>query len=188
MRRVDAPMSTLVRVHGPCALQKPRTTRFESLSRAIISQQLAGPAARAIYKRFVSLLDGSPTAEKILALSEKQLRAQGVSGPKIRSLKSLASHVHKGSLKLRTIHQHDDETVIELMTEVHGIGRWTAQMFLLFQLGRPDIWPAGDLGVRKGYCQTYQFKQLTAKALGPLGDRFRPFRSAAAWYFWRCLD
>jgi DNA-3-methyladenine glycosylase II len=176
---------------GPPSL-RPRGrgfTHFEVLARAIAYQQLAGRAAATIWGRARALVDGPFTPEAVLALSEEAMRGAGLSGAKTASIRDLAAHVAAGALRLGRIGAYDDEAIIEQLTLVRGIGRWTAEMFLMFQLGRRDVWPVGDLGVRNGYALIYGVDPVpTAKELAEHGERFRPWRSVAAWYCWRAVD
>lgn len=152
-------------------------------------QQLAGPAARSIHQRFEALFDGHPTPAAVLAVPEPVLRATGLSAAKAASIRDLAGKVDRGEVRLARIGRLCDDAVIAELTRVRGIGRWTAEMFLMFQLRRLDVWPVDDLGVRKGFAAIYGLGvPPPARQLGPLGDRFRPFRSVAAWYCWRALD
>jgi len=185
----DPVMADLVDRHGPCRLpgSLPAGGRFEALTRSICGQQVAGAAARAIHGRFLALYDGSPTPEAVLATHPDELRAVGLSGSKAASIVDLALHVENGDVRLATIGRHDDAAVVEQLTVVRGIGSWTAHMFLMFQLGRLDVWPSGDFGVRKGYGRAWRRdgEAPTARDLEPLGDPYRPYRSVVAWYCWR---
>ena len=157
--------------------------------RSICGQQLAGAAARAIHGRVVALFDGEVTPERVLAGSVEDLRAVGVSGAKAASIRDLAARVQSGEVALDRIARAKDEEIVRELVTVRGIGRWTAEMFLIFQLGRLDVWPVDDLGVRNGYGRIYGVDPPpSARELEPLGDSFRPYRSIAAWYCWRALD
>jgi 3-methyladenine DNA glycosylase/8-oxoguanine DNA glycosylase len=176
---------------GPCELRRgrPRRTHFAELARAICYQQLAGAAARAIHGRFEALYDAAPSPEAVLATPDTELRAVGLSASKAASIRDLAAKVVDGTVEVDRLARRTDERVIEELTQVRGIGRWTAEMFLMFQLGRLDVWPVDDFGVRKGYMALYRLPEMpTARALRPLGDAFRPHRSVAAWYCWRAVD
>jgi DNA-3-methyladenine glycosylase II len=172
---------------GPPRLRAPMETHFAALARSILYQQLAGAAAAAIHARLIGALGGSVTPEGLIALSPETLRKVGLSANKAASLTDLAQKVLDGTVKLepRQIARESDEEVMERLTSVRGIGTWTAQMFLLFQLRRLDVWPTGDLGVRRGYGLAWGIPMPSAKELEPLGDPFRPYRSVAAWYCWR---
>ncbi len=177
--------------HGPAELSRarPRRTHFAELARAICFQQLAGAAARTIHGRFEVALDGEVTPERVLALPVETMRAAGLSGNKTASIRDLAEKVLAGDVELDRVAKLSDEKIVEELTLVRGIGRWTAEMFLMFQLGRLDVWPVGDLGVRKGYAVIHGRPDMpTAKELEGLGDPLRPYRSLAAWYCWRAAD
>ena len=161
---------------------------FTSLARAIVFQQLAGRAAAAIYGRFVTAIGGTVTADAILATAPEQLRAAGLSGNKTTSLIDLARKVRDGTVPLEGIEALDDDEIVARLTTVRGIGRWTAEMFLLFELGRPDVWPVDDLGVRHGWSLIHELPEMIKpRALQAEGDRFRPHRSAVALYCWHAV-
>ena len=184
----DTVMAGLAKRFGPCRIPtRTGHSHFAFLTRSILYQQLAGSAARAIHDRFAALLDGTVTAEGVLALTTRRLRSVGVSENKARAILDLAEKASE--LQLERIARAADEAIIERLVVVRGIGRWTAEMFLIFQLRRLDVWPTLDYGVRKGYQAAYGLRQLPdPKQLLPLGDRYRPFRSVAAWYCWRAAD
>ena len=162
---------------------------FNSLARAIVFQQLAGHAARAIHGRFAALLGGHPTAEAVLGTSIDQLRAVGLSGAKAASIADLALKATDGTVPLDRLDELTDAEIVQRLVTVRGIGRWTAEMFLIFQLRRPDVWPVDDLGVRKGYAAIHNLPTPpTPKALDALGEIYRPYRTFAAWYCWRAVD
>ena len=168
---------------------RPRRTHFAELTRMICYQQLAGRAAAAIYARFDALFDGPPTPDSVLALSMDELRGVGLSGSKAASIVDLAEKVDVGLVQLDRMSRLPDEEVVRELTLVRGIGEWTAHMFLMFQLGRLDVWPVGDFGVRNGYARLYGLDAMpTAKQLEPLGEPFRPYRSLVAWWCWRTAD
>jgi DNA-3-methyladenine glycosylase II len=183
-------MAALVVAAGPIKLRRPQESSFAALVRAITYQQLAGAAAATIHGRLLVALDGTVEPAAMLALSDEAMRAAGLSGNKTASLRDLATKVLDGTVVLepRRIGRESDDEVISRLTDVRGIGEWTAQMFLIFQLRRLDVWPTGDLGVRKGYGLAWRIPTPTAKELGPLGDELRPFRSVAAWYCWRAAE
>jgi DNA-3-methyladenine glycosylase II len=158
--------------------------------RSVVHQQLAGAAAVAIHGRLVLALDGDVTPAALLALSPETLRAAGLSANKSASLRDLATKVLDGTVVLapRGLARESDEEVIARLSTVRGIGRWTAQMFLLFQLRRLDVWPAGDLGVRRGYGLAWKVPMPSERQLGLLGEPWRPYRSVAAWYCWRACE
>ena len=168
---------------------RPRRTHFAELVRAICFQQLAGAAARTIHGRLEAALDGDVTPEAVLALPVETMRAAGLSANKTASIRDLAERVLAGEVELDRVARLSDEKIVSELTLVRGIGRWTAEMFLMFQLGRLDVWPVGDLGVRKGYGIIHGLPDMpTAKELEGLGDPLRPYRSLAAWYCWRAAD
>jgi DNA-3-methyladenine glycosylase II len=187
----DARLALAVERHGPCRLgRRPRgQTHFEALARVICAQQLAGSAARAIHGRFVARFDGTPTPEAVLACDVTELRALGLSGSKAASLQDLAGKIVSGDLRLASIGRRADDEVIAELTQVRGIGRWSAEMFLLFRLGRIDVWPVDDYGVRKGASRIFELETLPSKTeLDKMGQPFRPYRAIVAWYCWRAAD
>ena len=189
--RRDPSLRRVIDRVGPPDLRRgrPRREHFPELVRAICYQQLAGPAARAIHGRLVEHFGGDPTPDEILAASTAELRALGLSGNKTRSVQDLAQHVVAGDVELDRVSRLSDDQIVAELTLVRGIGPWTAEMFLIFQLGRLDVWPVDDFGVRKGYATIHRLREApTAKALEPRGDRYRPYRSVAAWYCWRAAD
>ena len=191
----DPVLARLVAAAGSCELDARRDlSHFGSLCRSITFQQLAGRAAATIFGRFVAAATGGGAAadltpEGVLACSEEAMRAAGLSAAKTRSIRALAERAASGELPLHDVHDIGDEELIERLSAVPGIGRWTAEMFLIFQLGRLDVWPVGDLGVRKGYATAWGLPDMpTPKELTAYGETFRPYRSVAAWYCWRAVD
>lgn len=155
----------------------------------ICYQQLAGNAAAAIHGRFAALYDGAPTPAAVLATPPEELRAAGLSAAKAASIRDLAEKVEQGLVELDRVARLGDDEVVRELTLVRGIGEWTAHMFLMFQLGRLDVWPTLDLGVRAGYAVIYGREvPPTPKELAAEGDRFRPYRSLVAWWCWRAVD
>lgn len=186
--RQDRVMAGLMKRTGPFRLPRPSGGHFAALAESILYQQLAGAAAAAIHGRFVALFDGDPSPEAVLAIHPRTLRAAGLSGSKVAAIRDLASKIVDGTVPLRGIGHRSDEDVITRLTVVRGIGRWTAEMFLIFQLRRLDVWPVGDYGVRQGYALAYGLRKLpTPRRLESEGDRFRPYRTVAAWYCWRAV-
>jgi 3-methyladenine DNA glycosylase/8-oxoguanine DNA glycosylase len=184
-------MARLMELHGPCRLGvRPKASeRFASLARAIAFQQLAGAAAGAIWERVVTSIGGECSAESVLAAGEATLRSAGLSGAKTAALLDLANHELAGCLGLGRIGRLSDEAVTERLVQVRGIGPWTAQMFLMFTLHRLDVWPVGDLGVRRGFALAFGLADLPSPAeLDAAGEQFRPYRSIAAWYCWRACE
>jgi 3-methyladenine DNA glycosylase/8-oxoguanine DNA glycosylase len=162
-----------------------------ALTRSIIYQQLSGRAAATIVDRFVRLFGKGrfPRAAEILAAKDTKLRAAGLSRQKIAALRDLAEHVHSGRLPLEEMTALDDAELEERLCAVRGIGRWTAHMFLLFHMGRPDVWPASDYAIRKAVKRLHRRRELPdMRAMDRVGRRYRPFCSVASWYLWRSLD
>ncbi len=181
-------MARLIERTGPFRLPRRNADHFAALSESILYQQLAGAAAAAIHRRFVALFDGQLSPEAVLSLPEKRLRSAGLSGNKAASIRDLAAKVADGTVPLDHISRLRDEELITRLTVVRGIGRWTAEMFLIFQLRRLDVWPIDDYGVRKGYSLAYGLAELpTPKELQSEGERFRPFRTVVAWYCWQAV-
>jgi DNA-3-methyladenine glycosylase II len=183
-------MAELVAWAGLPKLRAPNESAFAALVRAVTYQQLAGAAAATIHGRVVAVLDGAVTPEAVLAADPVALRGAGLSGNKLASITDLATKVFDGTVVVepRRLARLSDEDIAARLTGVRGIGRWTAEMFLLFDLRRLDVWPTGDLGVRNGYGLAYRVAPPTARDLESLGDAFRPYRSIAAWYCWRAVD
>lgn len=180
----------LVAETGPARVRPPQETHFAALVRAVTYQQLAGAAASAIHGRLIAALGGEVTPERLLSLPAETLRSVGLSGNKTASLQDLAAKVLDGTVVLDPagLRAESDAEVVERLSAVRGIGTWTAQMFLMFQLRRLDVWPTGDLGVRRGFGLAWGIPTPTAKELEPLGDPFRPYRSVVAWYCWRAAE
>ncbi len=193
LARVDPVMRRLIREVGPFTL-KPKLKRspFESLARAIAYQQLHDKAAESILKRFIALFPGRrfPTPNDLLAMNMRAIRRAGFSRPKIAALRDLAAKTLDGTVPTaRAIQRCDDDTIIEKLIEVRGVGRWTVEMLLIFQLGRKDVLPVNDFGVRNGFRIAYGRRTMpTPKAVLRYGKRWKPYRTAAAWYLWRATD
>jgi len=172
------------------SLSAAHDTHFAALVRSVLYQQLAGAAAAAIHARLIAAVEGEVVPERVLALPFESLRALGLSGNKALSIVDLATKVLDGTVVLdpRRLVREPDEEVISRLSAVRGVGRWTAEMFLMFQLRRLDVWPTGDLGVRRGYGLAHRVAMPTPKQLEPLGDAYRPYRSVAAWYCWRACE
>lgn len=185
--RADPAFRRIVDTSAPMQLHPEDGSPFESLLSAIVSQQLAGAAARTIHGRVVAVLGGAPVfPESVLTADPEALRGAGLSGNKLAAIIDLASKFVDGTVPMHDLDGLSDDEIVARLVSVRGVGRWTAEMFLLFQLCRPDVWPVDDLGVRNGWARIHGLeKPPTAKELGPLGDAFRPHRSAAAWYCWR---
>lgn len=191
LRRVDPVMAGVIDAVGPCRFETaPHLTHFEAVARSIISQQLSGKAAGTIHGRFVALFDGAtPCASALHALADESLRGAGVSRQKISYLRDLAARVLSGEVPIDTLHDEPDDAVIRHLTAIKGVGVWTAQMFLMFRLGRPDVLPDLDLGIRKGIQQAYGLRKLPdAKKVHTIGAKWAPYRTVACWYLWRSID
>ena len=189
LRAADPVMARIIDQVGPLGITR-RPERFPALVRAIIFQQLAGRAAQTILDRFVAAVGegGFPKPAQVLAASDATMRAAGLSRGKMSYLRDLAEHVRDGKLNFHRFARMDDEAIIADLTRVHGIGRWTAEMFLMFNLCSPDVLPVDDLGMRNAATRAYAPQEpVNAKALRELGERWRPYRSAAAWYLWQSL-
>jgi DNA-3-methyladenine glycosylase II len=188
--RRDPAMARLIDRAGPARLRTRRgeSGYFAELAEAIAYQQLAGKAAAAIWGRFRALVDGDLTPEAVQALPEAALRGAGLSGSKAASILDLATRVADGTVPLDGIRRLPDDEIVRRLTLVRGIGRWTAEMFLIFTLRRLDVWPVDDYGVRQGYALIHSLPELPKpKALDPLGERYRPYRTVAAWYCWEAV-
>jgi DNA-3-methyladenine glycosylase II len=187
----DPVLAGLIAATGPIRIGRRGTaSHFAALVEAIVYQQLAGAAARAIHGRLVAAVDGDVEPEALLALSDETLRAVGLSTNKVRSLRDLATKVVDGTVVLapRRLSRQSDEEIVASLSTVRGIGSWTAQMFLIFRLRRLDVWPVGDLGVRQGYGLAWKVPMPSARELEPLGEPYRPYRTVVAWYCWRAVE
>ncbi|MEJ7788869.1 MAG: DNA-3-methyladenine glycosylase [Thermoleophilaceae bacterium] len=190
----DPVMGALVKAHGPLDVEERRRGRpaeaYGALLRSIVGQQLSTKAAATIYGRLAALFDdAAPTPGALLAVDPDELRAVGLSRNKASYLRSLAEHVISGELELNRLTDLPDEEVAAQLTAVKGLGPWTAHMFLIFHLGRPDVLPVGDLGVRRGAQLAYGMKELPTPAeLTEMAEPWRPHRSLASLYLWRSLD
>ena len=191
LRKVDPVMAEVIAVVGRCDLE-PRAdgTHFDAVMRAIIFQQLSGQAAGTIHRRFKELYGGrDPKPRELLKTLDAKLRAVGLSGQKTRYLKDLASRVIAGDCPIESLHDLTDDQIMEALTAVKGVGRWTAQMFLMFRLGRPDVLPDLDLGIQKGIKRAYGLrKHPLPKRVLKIGAKWAPYRTVASWYLWRLLD
>ncbi len=189
LSKADPVLARIIAEIGPLGLQ-PRRERFQALARAIIFQQLAGAAANAIYGRFVGLFPGVdfPLPEQVLAKTDAELRSVGLSEKKALYIKDLAAHIRDRKLNFHRFPRMTDDEIVEHLTQVKGIGKWTAEIFLMFNLGRPDVMPADDLGVQNAVKRHYRMRQRpNRKRLLKHAERWRPYRTAAAWYLWRSL-
>jgi DNA-3-methyladenine glycosylase II len=186
--RKDPLLRRIIDVVGDYSLKR-RNHHFAVLVESIVSQQLATSAAEAIFKRFKNLYPKFPTASQILATKKSKLRSVGLSGMKVEYIKDLARNIKDGNVNIKLLPKMSDEDVIEHLTQVKGIGRWTAEMFLIFSLGRPDVLPVHDLGLRKGVQRAFSLHELPKpKQVEELGEQWRPYRSIATWYLWKSLQ
>jgi len=185
-------MRALIRRHGPCGLAHRGSSPYETLTRAIAHQQLNGCAAQTILGRFVALFPNRrfPTPAEVLAVRATSIRRAGFSRAKVRAIKDIARHVAKGTVPTRrACRRLGDDEMIERLTQIHGVGRWTVEMLLIFTLGRLDVLPVDDFGVREGFRVAYGRRtRPTPKALRAFGERWKPYRSVAAWYLWRAAN
>jgi DNA-3-methyladenine glycosylase II len=189
LRRRDGVLREIIRVVGPCTL-RPMTDLFGALVRSIVAQQISGKAAASITAKLIAgPCGGQLSATKLLACPEEELRSAGLSTAKRRSLLDLADHVENRGLDLAELRHLSDEEVIERLVPVRGIGRWTAQMFLIFSLGRPDVLPVDDFGLKSAVRRHYGLAELPRKdVLTQLAEKWAPYRTVATWYCWRSLD
>jgi DNA-3-methyladenine glycosylase II len=189
LQRVDPVMRGIIKAIGPCEL-KPgaRGDHFTTLLRAIVGQQLSAKAAETIFQRVAALHPNGRKIlpEDILKLTDAQLRACGLSNAKTAYVKDLASHVASGNVKLNTLRRKSDEQIIAELIAIKGIGLWTVEMFLMFKLGRPDVWAIGDLGLRNAVERSYGIEPTKANLI-EVAEPWRPWRSVASWYLWRSL-
>jgi DNA-3-methyladenine glycosylase II len=186
-------MRGLIRAAGPCSLRPERgRSPYEALVRAIAHQQLTGRAANTILSRFFALYDEGrfPEPAELLSTADEQLRAVGFSRAKAAALKDIAARTLDGTIpQRRALSRLPDEAIIERLTQVRGVGRWTVEMFLMFTLARPDVLPVDDYGVRNGFRLAYGHDELPRpRELAEFGLRWAPYRSSAAWYLWRAVD
>ncbi|HEU4580780.1 MAG TPA: methylated-DNA--[protein]-cysteine S-methyltransferase [Polyangiaceae bacterium] len=194
LRASDPVLARLINKVGPFRLELQRIPSvFGALAQAIVYQQLTGKAAATIFGRLCALFRTTAeglTPEQILRAGDERLRSAGLSGSKVLSLQDLARKAKSGDLpSLAEVRRLDDESIIERLTSVRGIGRWTAEMLLIFRLGRPDVLPLDDYGVRKGFGVAFRKKALPSKKdVDQRAERWRPYRSVATWYLWRALD
>jgi DNA-3-methyladenine glycosylase II len=165
-------------------------THFDAVARSIVFQQLSGKAAGTIHGRFQGLYGGrNPLPAELATTSDEQLRAVGLSRQKSAYLKDLGARVTSGELPIETLHELTDDEIITALTQVKGIGRWTAQMFMMFRLGRPDVLPDLDLGIQKGIQRAYRLRKLpTPERVLKIGAKWAPYRTVASWYLWRYVD
>jgi DNA-3-methyladenine glycosylase II len=191
LARRDRVMKKLIPKFGEARLQS-RGDAFTTLARSIVGQQISVKAAQSVWERFAALLPGAPTRVQpsaVLGLAAQELRAAGLSARKIEYLRDLANHFEAGAVHVRQWQQMDDEAIIEELVAIRGIGRWTAEMFLIFHLMRPNVLPLDDIGLLKGISVNYFSGEPVSRAEArEVGEAWAPFRSVATWYVWRSLD
>jgi len=190
LARRDPILRDLMRTHGPCGLAaRQHSDPFKALARAIVGQQLSAKAAATIFSRFEALFDAFPTPAQVLAVPDDRLRSVGLSSQKLGYLRDLCRRIVEGGLPLDVLDRMDDEAVIENLTQVKGVGRWTAEMFLIFRLQRPDVLPVGDLGIVRAVQRAYKLRKAPSPdRLTRIGEAWRPYRSVACWYLWASLN
>jgi DNA-3-methyladenine glycosylase II len=190
MRR-DPVLGGLIKQIGACGMaERQRKDHLTALIGSIVSQQLSTKAAATIFGRFVALFpeNAVPSAAAIAAIDDARLRSVGLSGQKVGYLRDLCARIEDGRLDLDALDSLEDEDVIERLTSVKGFGRWTAEMFLMFRLHRPDVLPVGDLGIQNAVQRLYKLrKRPDPKRLTKIGEPWRPYRSVACWYLWQSL-
>lgn len=192
LSKADPVMRGLIRTVGHCGLRPEVRTPFEALVTAVAHQQLHGAAAETILKRFKASASGRkfPKPADVDRLSDDAIRSAGFSRAKLAAIRDLSARAQSGLLPTRRkLGGMDDEAVIACLTECRGVGRWTAEMFLMFTLGRPDVLPVDDFGIRNGFRLAYGLPEMPSpKELGSFGERWRPYRTTASWYLWRAVD
>jgi O-6-methylguanine DNA methyltransferase len=194
LRASDAALARVIDEVGPLNLTLRKTSSiFTALAEAIVYQQLTGKAAATIFARVSALFPhrhGGPTAEQILRASDEALRGAGLSRSKLLSLRDLARRAAGGEIPtLAEVHHMTDEAIVERLTEVRGVGRWTVEMLLIFRLGRPNVLPTDDYGVRKGFAMAFKKRELPSRDdVEKRGERWKPYRTAASWYLWRVAE
>ena len=191
LRKVDPTLGEVIdRIGSYKGWPSGNGTHFDAVARSIVFQQLSGKAAGTIHGRFQGLYGGrTPQPEELATTSDEQLRSIGLSRQKSAYLKDLGARVASGQLPIETLHELTDEEIITALTQVKGVGRWTAQMFLMFRLGRLDVLPDLDLGIQKGMQKAYRLRKLpTPERVKKIGAKWAPYRSIGSWYMWRLLD
>ena len=186
--KIDPAFLPAIKDLEPCTfgLTKPKISQYQSLIRAVIAQQVSTAAARTITGRLEDKCSGSITAERVGALSLKQLQSVGLTGAKVRTISELTSAALSGEINFRRFAHMSDEGITQELVPLFGIGRWTVEMFLIFHLGRIDVWPVDDLAVRRGWDNLHgNSEPIKPKVLQGLGDQFAGMRSVVAWYCWR---
>jgi DNA-3-methyladenine glycosylase II len=193
LRSSDPALARVIDTVGPFRMEGAnQPSIFLALAKAIVYQQLTGKAAATIFARLCALFPGAhdgPSAEQILGAGDEELRGVGLSRSKLLSLRDLARRTADGEIPTRAkIDRMEDEAIIERLTQVRGIGRWSAEMLLIFHLGRPDVLPVDDYGVRKGFALAYDRELPSPKELAAYGARWKPYRTVASWYLWRIVE
>jgi DNA-3-methyladenine glycosylase II len=192
LQRADPRLAHVIETTGSCRLHPTTWSPFQALFRSIVYQQLSGKAAATILSRVIGLFPGRdfPTPEDVLAAKDEQLRGAGLSRNKLLAVRDLAARALDGTVPAREhLARMPDEEIIERCTAVRGIGRWTVEMMLIFHLGRPDVLPVDDLGVRKGAMRLYRLRKLPSpERLAKIAEPWRPWRSVGSWYMWRVME
>ena len=190
LKRADPRLASVIERVGPCRFEvHAEGTHFQALLRSIIYQQLSGKAAATIHRRVIDVLGGNPVPDAVLITPDEELRSAGLSRQKISYVRDLARHSAEGSVPLEHLDALDDDAIIAALASVKGVGRWTAQMFLMFRLGRPNVLPAEDLGIRKGVQLAYRTRGLPPpRRVLAIGRPWAPYASIASWYLWRSLE
>ena len=186
--KIDPVFGPAIKEYAPCTfgVTKPKETHYQSLVRAVIAQQVSTAAARTIGGRLKEKCSGSITASRVGALSLKELQSVGLTGAKVRTLDELTQATLSGRVQFKRFRSMQDEEIVQELVPLFGIGRWTVEMFLIFQLGRLDVWPVDDLAVRRGWDLLHNNQDpVTPKNLRLLGEKFAGMRSVVAWYCWR---
>ncbi len=190
LKKLDAELVPLLDAFQPADII-PETDYFRSLTRAIIYQQLSGKAAKTISDRFIALYDGKdyPSPEDVIKTDHETLRAVGLSNAKAQYIKNISNAFLDGSVDVKNISSVSDEDIMNQLVSIKGVGPWTAQMFLMFTLARPDVFPTGDLGVQKGFQQFFKLKELpTPKEMEKRSQQWKPHRTVASLFFWKVVD
>ena len=186
--RIEPKLREVVTKFGPAPIgaRPSRISNFQALAESILGQQLSVKAAATITERVIQAAGGRMDPAGVAKLTPRTLRSAGCSAAKARAISELAQVVADGDLPIRSLNKKSDEAIMELLLPLYGVGRWTVEMFLIFQLGRNDVWPTGDLGVRRGWEKLYKMKrEVEIDELEKLGAKFAPHRSHLAWYCWR---
>jgi DNA-3-methyladenine glycosylase II len=184
----DRKLAKIIKTVGPHKISVVRDP-YESLVEAIITQQLSGKAADSISKRFRGIYRKFPKPKDVLRTPDSKLRAAGLSSMKVSYIKDLSRKIESNEIKMSSLRNMTDDEVVEHLTQVRGIGRWTAEMFLIFSLGRLDVLPVGDLGLRKGVQRLYSLSDIPEKEkIESIAEKWRPYRTVATWYIWKSLS